>query len=331
MPLITVGVIAYNVEKYIEDCLESVINQTFSDWECIIVNDGSTDNTLELCAKYAEKDRRIRVISKENGGTSTTRNSIIESAAGEYIFFVDSDDTLPYDALEQCIKGGEDCDVIIGGFNVLSEKGKTLNRIVPEDNIIAIHDFLDSTLKRSIYSAVWGRMFKTDTIRDTRFNCRLREGQDIFFNVNYLLNLINTPIRIKTIGSTVYNYYIRSSSVTHKSNDTRVRKLKILAGEFEKLYENYKDTIDQSCLNSFVLNILWFCRQHYNLQGLIKKTDPFFKGLMLRWVNKGHLDDSEIKDIKFILNHTQHVANIYLFQRYFWSSVKAKIKKALNR
>ena len=98
--LLSIIVPIYNTEKYLEDCLQSILNQTFSDYELILVNDGSTDSSPEICEQYAERDGRIRVIHKENGGVSSARNCGIEIAQGNYIWFVDSDDTIAYDALQ---------------------------------------------------------------------------------------------------------------------------------------------------------------------------------------------------------------------------------------
>ena len=90
--LISVVVPVYNAEKYLDKCIQSIINQKYSNLEIILVDDGSKDNSLELCKKYAESDKRIKVIHKENEGVSTARNSGIEVASGDFIAFIDSDD-----------------------------------------------------------------------------------------------------------------------------------------------------------------------------------------------------------------------------------------------
>ena len=92
--LISIIVPVYNVEEYLKQCLDSILEQTFSDYEVILVNDGSTDNSGLICQEYAEKDSRIRYFEKENGGLSDARNYGIEQAQGEYLTFVDSDDFL---------------------------------------------------------------------------------------------------------------------------------------------------------------------------------------------------------------------------------------------
>ena len=100
MCLISIIVPVYNVEKYLERCLDSILSQTFSDFELILVNDGSTDHSLEICRSYAEKDERILLIDQENRGLSAARNAGIAVAKGEYLGFVDSDDYIAQNMYE---------------------------------------------------------------------------------------------------------------------------------------------------------------------------------------------------------------------------------------
>ena len=103
-PLISIIVPVYNVEMFIHKCLDSIINQTFSDWELLLINDGSKDKSGHICDEYALRDARIRVFHIENGGVSNARNIGIDSARGEWIMFVDSDDWLDIRCLEICLK-----------------------------------------------------------------------------------------------------------------------------------------------------------------------------------------------------------------------------------
>src|SRR4051812_34034895 len=96
-PKISIIVPVFNVEKYIHDCLESILNQSFIDFELILVNDGSSDRSGVICDEYSKKDNRITVIHKENGGQSTARNRGIDLAKGDYIGFIDSDDWIDHD------------------------------------------------------------------------------------------------------------------------------------------------------------------------------------------------------------------------------------------
>ena len=106
----------YNTEKYLPRCIESVLAQTFVDWEMLLIDDGSTDASGSICDEYAAKDERIRVFHKENGGISSARNVGLNYAQGEWIFFVDSDDSLPKTSLESLLSRSSDANIIAGGF-----------------------------------------------------------------------------------------------------------------------------------------------------------------------------------------------------------------------
>ena len=121
---------AYNVENYIEDCLESILNQTYTNIEVIIVNDGSTDGTLEKITPYADKDKRIIILNQENQGVSATRNNGIEIAKGEYFAFFDADDYIPQNAIELFVKESKetDAEIVVSNF-IRIKNGKILGKL----------------------------------------------------------------------------------------------------------------------------------------------------------------------------------------------------------
>ena len=102
--MISIIIPVYNIEKYIEKAIVSVVNQTCPDFELLLINDGSTDSSYEICKKWEEKDNRIKVISKENGGVSSARNLGMELAKGEYLFFLDGDDWIREDCFEKLLE-----------------------------------------------------------------------------------------------------------------------------------------------------------------------------------------------------------------------------------
>ena len=117
--LISVIVPIYNVEKYLRQCLDSIQNQTYQNFECLLINDGSPDNSADICREYVEKDSRFKYFEKENGGLSDARNYGIRQSKGSYLTFVDSDDWLEHDALDRlygALRKGN-ADISIGRFN----------------------------------------------------------------------------------------------------------------------------------------------------------------------------------------------------------------------
>ena len=130
MVKISVLIPSYNVEKYIRECLDSIVNQTFEDMEIICIDDGSTDSTLDILNEYALKDSRLRVYeNKENKGVSYARNYLLNLAKGKYIFFMDSDDYLELDALEKAYNLTEEKSLDILMFKIRHFNNKTKKRI----------------------------------------------------------------------------------------------------------------------------------------------------------------------------------------------------------
>lgn len=121
MKKISVIVPVYNMEKYLVRCLESIVNQTYPDLEIICVNDGSTDSSAKILETYASKDKRIKLITKENGGLSSARNAGINAATGEFITFVDSDDWIQPDTYNIVSRYMSDADMLIFGTNVVGD------------------------------------------------------------------------------------------------------------------------------------------------------------------------------------------------------------------
>ena len=132
MPLISVVVPVYNVEKYLSKCVESILAQGIEDLELLLVNDGSKDSSLDICNQYAQKDDRIRVISKENGGVSSARNLGLDNATGEWVTFVDADDWLDKKAFATCRPYMDDCEIIrFSTLDVFAEGKSHPRRVRP--------------------------------------------------------------------------------------------------------------------------------------------------------------------------------------------------------
>ena len=124
MPEISVIVPVYNTKTYLSRCIDSILNQSFTDFELLLVDDGSTDGSGAICDSYTEKDNRIRAFHKENCGVSSARNLGIENASGEWVYFADSDDELMPDGLQTLVDGiSDDVDVVMGGYVDVDERG----------------------------------------------------------------------------------------------------------------------------------------------------------------------------------------------------------------
>jgi len=183
----------FNVDAYLEECLESVLAQTVDDYEVLTIDDGSTDSSLKILKQFATKDQRIKVFCKSNGGVSSARNYGIDKASGEYICFVDGDDIISPNFLESLHKAIEEGgDSSMCGFQTFNATQSTLLSIVPEkcgvisfeESVRAFYDFHQPIWQRN----VWNRMYKKSIIQQQ--NVRFREDihikEDGLFVIEYL-------------------------------------------------------------------------------------------------------------------------------------------------
>ncbi len=215
-PLISVIIPVYNVEKYLARCLDSIIYQAYSNLEIILVDDGSPDNSGKICDDYAEKDNRVRVIHKENGGVSSARNIGIEVAKGDYITFVDSDDYILDNHFLQFVKSEKNSnDMVISSFIV--KRGDVIHRIN--------YDYRDLVLSKCTNDEeiilfdpsmcyVWNKFYKKNIIdaQHIRFDEGVGFGEDTIFIYTYLKHCK----QVRYIEGATYCYEDKESTATKR-------------------------------------------------------------------------------------------------------------------
>ena len=215
--LISVIIPVYNVEKYLADCLDSILCQTYQNFEIILINDGSKDASGRICEEYAQKDERFKVIHKDNAGVSSARNDGLDVAEGEYITFVDSDDIIEPEMLEQLVKGMDDkTDIVECECYTINTQGeKCPFRFNPN----AFYGTIDDTTKiliacfdGTIKWALWAKLYKSKLITDVRFERDLRLGEDGLF----VVSCCHKSKQIRRIPYVGYGYAQRVSSVMHE-------------------------------------------------------------------------------------------------------------------
>ncbi len=214
MPTVSIIVPVYNVEKYIEKCIDSILNQTYKDFELILVDDGSTDNSGVICDEYAKKDNRIKVIHKVNGGVSHARNMGLEVALGKYVVFCDSDDYVSSQYLNDliCANAIKNDSLVVSDIFEFTEDIDTKAcessyensyRIISLDNMNE-QDFSLLFLQYKL----WGpycKLFSSEIIKtqNIKFDTNLKTAEDFCFNMQYL-KYVNNIIFLN-----VKNYYYR--------------------------------------------------------------------------------------------------------------------------
>lgn len=202
----------YKVEKYLSKCIESILAQTFTDFELILVDDGSPDRCGEICDKYAQQDNRVVVIHKANGGVSSSRNAGIEKATGEYIGFVDSDDYISPTMYEQMLASAErhSADIVICGVYRVTEDGQIKNNEIFAKEIVfakdeVMHDILTDKLK----NYTWNKIYKKKLFKGLSYPIGYNYED---FAINYLLfERGKVFVGIPTIG---YFYLKHKFSIT---------------------------------------------------------------------------------------------------------------------
>lgn len=215
LPKISIIVPVYKIEKDISRCINSIIGNTYQNFELLLIDDGSPDNSGKICDEYAKKDRRIKVIHKENGGVSSARNTGIREASGEYIMFVDGDDWIEENSFEILSKKIETLDSDLFIFGIVKDLYSNnklikseINALVKEENLNIYElsnkfEYLFNTIRML---PPWMYLFKSEILKreDLFFNEELVAYEDFDFNMRYLKNCKNITI----IPDIIYHYII---------------------------------------------------------------------------------------------------------------------------
>lgn len=215
-PAISIIVPVYEAEKYINRCVDSILAQSFSDFELILVEDGSPDNCGNICDEYAKKDSRIRVIHKVNGGASSARNAALDIAAGKYIMFCDSDDYVDEQWCQQMYATIKCYPNSWINCNIYDDREGEIKLRVPISNDTKLHTKCTFyTIENlSLSGALWNKIYSNEIIRSygLRFDENFRIGEDVRFNVQYYKYCASSI----WVSKALYYYCYNGSSLTHK-------------------------------------------------------------------------------------------------------------------
>lgn len=297
-PKISVIVPVYNSEQYLNKCLDSIINQSYNNLEIIIVNDGSTDSSLHICQKYERNDSRIIVINKPNEGVSMARNAGLKIATGEYIGFVDSDDTITITMYEQLytnmIKHRADISVCSFAFcyknSPVVKNKKNLQKVLIHDNQEAIENALTGTYYAG---QLCNKLFKSHLFfgEQLDMNVKIYEDLQIFIKILIKANkLVFDP-------QPLYNYYMRSNSACNSMFNSEKLTAHIALKEiYLLLYKNYPHLCKYAIANCIQYDI-----------GLLKK------------INRANTTDKCYYQ-KSILNHLKENGTFGSFNILKWPS-----------
>jgi len=252
---VTVSVVVpvYNTERYLDRCVGNVLGQTFSDFELILVDDGSGDSSPELCDLWAKKDPRIRVIHKENGGAGLARNAGIDVARGKYICFFDSDDHVDSDLLEICVKSAEEhgADMVCYGYDQRDSENDEVQSVSvpsPAKNVFCGDEVMDVLLPMSLSQNAesgedWNltlsactRLFSAKVILDSgwRFVSEREVASEDFYSLTELHQYIKKAVVINRV---MYHYTVNYGSFSRSYTPDRLIKLNSFAESMRSLSE----------------------------------------------------------------------------------------------
>lgn len=235
---VSVIVPVYNTAKYLSKCLDSIINQDFNDYEIIIINDGSTDDSNKIINKYVEKYSNIKAFNKQNGGLSSARNLGIEKSNGKYLMFIDSDDYIEKTMIKKMYENIQEnkSDIVVCEFSYVYDDGR---KIRSYSNL----DYTDILDKKYLLTPPMApiRLIKKDLFKNIKF----KEG--IYYeDLELCPKLVNYTKKISFVNESLYNYLMRDSSIMHQKefNNKLLDIYKVLDSNYEVLNKDYHDEIE---------------------------------------------------------------------------------------
>ena len=325
-PKISIIVPVYKAEPYLKKCIDSILNQTFKDFELILVDDGAPDRCGEICDEYALKDSRIKIIHKENGGQSSARNVGLDIAQGEYIGFVDSDDWIEPDMYKKLFKllKNDNVDMVICNINSIKDK-KLRDRKKEKRKIIlkkGKENILNSRYKDNFLG--WGpcnKLYKKDILKNIRFlDGRIYE--DVPFNIE-VFNKINSYVYT---NDKLYNYRQLGESTTR--SQISEKHLSLIYNTFY-CYDITDVKFKQLTLNNIVDNCRFICISIINENKIIEKKSILIKLQKILLKNRMLLKKIEFQNFKSKIefNMILYIPILYCIFYKIVKEIKIYIKK----
>lgn len=302
--LISIIMPVYNAQKYLDRSIKSVITQTYKEIELIIVNDGSTDNSMEICKKYASQDKRIKVYTQENKGVSAARNLGIEMASGEYLMFIDSDDYILENMIQDMKQkiSNNNIDLVISGMQMNYIQNK---EIVKQEEYKLLDkkytkaEFINSIIKEIPLICFCGpccKLYKAELLKSNhiRFSEELTMGEDTWYNLDYIKKCEGNIVTLQNI---YYNYMRENeNSLFTKYYEEYIRMTENVYNKFlnimideasEEAVKNFKKT--------YIMNLIYANNINFKYKTNYKK-----KIRDIEYSLKNKVIQNNIRDIKFV-------------------------------
>ena len=328
-PLVSVIVPVYNVEEYLPQCLESILFQTYKELEIILVNDGSTDNSYNICKKYAQKDKRIKVFSQNNQGPGVARNLGLSKSKGEWVSFVDSDDILEKTFYEQLLSHRYEADVICSGikvlFNIKNERSEA------EENFYSLNlkgkVKINYELKTRINTELWNKIFNRNIF--IKYNLTYKDGAfedgDILFKILAVTNYIFVDNAVN------YLYRRRSDSLVEQLSRGYInKKYNMIEGSVDELISLYNFFKNNNILEDnwkFLLFLLH--RNYYFVSSQISVMQKDYLEKLLSNFLEQYVSNEIINQYGIDIDLLYRLKNINVFTPFHSENINNSVKIAV--
>lgn len=289
--MVSIIVPIYNSAQYLDRCIDSLINQTIKEIEIILVNDGSTDNSLSICRQWALKDRRIVVIEQENSGVSVARNRGLEISKGEFVLLLDSDDWFALNTIEILLdkQRKSDADCVVFGFNQTSGNVWTPNEDKLYKSQIEFKNDFSYWLNTELLSSSVNKLYKRELIKK-QYPVDMAFGEDLLFSLDYLeqcecISFIKDPLYQHEVFNT--------TSLTHTFNINRFNNIEMIQ---KRILEFATDKTDNELYKKYILDCTRIIRSYFSCDEnyMVKRH------VLNRWLNSSYFKDLQLKSYKLI-------------------------------
>ncbi len=262
--LVSIVVPVYNVEHFLEHCINTILNQTYDNFEMILVDDGSTDSSGDICETWAKKDERISVIHQANGGLSAARNSGIDVSKGEYICFIDSDDFITPNYIKDFVNALESSNADFAICDIVSSKLASTEKIIDKNIVFMPEDckeWLSNPISREYVLMVvaWNKMFRSTFWKDKHFEVGYIHEDEFMIN-----EIIYSMSKAVFVPAENYIYRINEESITGKGNAGNVKHLHVIDAyekRIQKALENKDNIFAQTTLKWAMLKLAKFYKE----------------------------------------------------------------------
>ena len=246
-PTVSIIVPVYNAEKTLARCVDSILNQTYEDYELLLVNDGSTDSSGALCDAYAARDSRVQVFHKENAGVSNARNLALSQARGTYLQFLDSDDWITPEATLSLVRAAEDhqCDLVISDFYRVVGERVSHKGDIDEDTVLTREEYAAHMMENPAdfyYGVLWNKLYRRQIVEDhhLRMDPEISWCEDFMFNLEY----IRYAETFRALQVPIY-YYVKTKGSLANQSLTISKTVKMKLTVFEYYHRFFKSVLDE--------------------------------------------------------------------------------------